>query len=209
MSEDSKVPEVVRVIGIDPSTTNMGICIIDVDLTQRAPFKLVYVNTIKGDKVLYDIPTQFDDTAATGVLARCYGLARALGEIIDIYLTDWSEKIGTFFKKVVTGIIEDNFLGASPGTFKQLIQCVSLLEQQFISRGIHVSSVLPNPAKEVVGAHFKGSTKEDVQAGVIAYDHLDSTGFDLAAIDDHSADATAIALYRCEIMARHHGVLEA
>lgn len=209
MSKDLKTPEIVRVIGIDPSTTNMGVCVIDVDLTTKTPFKLVYVNTIKGDKVLYDIPVQYDDTAATSVAARSFCLARALGEIIDFHLTEFKlhdDGQMEVRKRHVTGIIEDNFLGAAVLTFKQLVQFVSLAQDAYISRGIHVSSVLPNPAKDIVGANFKGSQKEDVQKGVVAYEHLDSTGFDLTVLDDHSADSVAVTLYRCEMIAKHYGV---
>ena len=209
MPEDLTVPHLVRVIGIDPSTTNMGVCIIDVDITQRTPFKLVYLNTIKGENVLYDIPVQFDDTNGTSVLARTFGLARALGEIIDIFVTHWCDKLKKSFKMFVTGIIEDNFLGMSALTFKQLIQFVAMCQQSFITREIHVSSVLPNLAKAVVGANFKGTKKEDVHNGVMNYEHLDSGDIDLSVIDEHSADATAVTLYRCEILAKSYGVFYA
>ena len=209
MAKDLTVPQVLRVIAIDPSTTNMGVCIIDVDISQRTPFKLVYVNTIKGDRVLYDIPEQYDDTKDTGVLARCYGLARALAGIIDVYITEWVDKVNKFVKVCVTAIIEDNYLGRSPSTFKQLIQAVSMLQAPFIERGIHVSTVTPIPPKETVGVTEKGSDKADVHNGVMAYPHLDSTGFDLTVIDEHSSDATAIGLYRCEIIAKDYGVFYA
>ena len=210
MVKDLTVPQVLRVIAIDPSTTNMGVCVMDVDLSKRTPFKLVYVNTIKGDRVLYDIPEQYDDTInGTGVMARCYGLARALGGIIDTYLTDWVDKACKFVKVCVTAIIEDNYLGRSPGTFKQLIQAVAMLQTPFVERGIHVSTVTPIPPKETVGVVAKKSEKEDVHNGVMAYEHLDSEGFDLKVIDEHSSDATAIALYRCEIIAKDYGVFYA
>jgi len=209
MSKDLKTPEIVRVIGIDPSTTNMGVCIIDVDLTVKTPYKLVYLNTIKGDKVLYDIPVQYDDTNGTSVLARSFCLARALGELLDYYTTEFvlhDDGQMEVRERHLTGIIEDNFLGAAVLTFKQLVQFVSLAQNAYISRGIHVSSVLPNPAKDIVGANFKGSQKEDVHKGVMAYEHLDSTGFDLTVIDEHSADSVAVTLYRCEMLAKHYGV---
>jgi len=209
MSKDLKTPEIVRVIGIDPSTTNMGVCIIDVDLTVKTPYKLVYLNTIKGDKVLYDIPVQYDDTNGTSVAARSWCLARALGELLDYYTTEFvlhDDGEMELRERHLTGIIEDNFLGAGVLTFKQLIQFVSLAQNAYISRGIHVSSVLPNPAKDIVGANFKGSQKEDVHKGVMAYEHLDSTGFDLTVIDEHSADSVAVTLYRCEMLAKHYGV---
>lgn len=204
----TKVPHWVRVIGIDPSTTNMGVCIIDVDLTQQAPFKLVYADTIKGEKVLYDIPVQYDDTNETGVLARSFCLARALGMVLEIHSTIWDDfnVIPAPVSRTMTGICEDNFLGRSPGTFKQLIQFVSMVQEQFTKNEIHLSYVLPMLAKEVVSAAFRGTEKDDVRDGVLKYEWLDANGFDLSKLDEHSIDALAVALFRCEVMAESYGV---
>lgn len=206
-----RVPHWVRVIGIDPSTTNMGVCIIDVDLTQQTPFKLVYADTIKGEKVLYDIPMQYDDTNETGVLARSYCLARALGTIIEIYATHWDEEDYNpeSSSRTMIGICEDNFLGRSPGTFKQLIQFVSMVQEQFTKNEIHLSYVLPMLAKEVVSAAFKGTEKDDVRDGVLKYEWLDANGYDLSKLDEHSIDAVAVSLFRCEVMATSYGVFHA
>lgn len=188
---------VVRVIGTDPSTTNMGVTVIDINVMKREKFKLRYVNTIFGEKVLHSIPVQFNDLADTGVLARSYGLSRAFRELIELYEPD-------------TGICEDNFLGISAGTFKQLIQAVSLYREA--ANGpkmpIHFSYVLPNLAKAIVGANFKGTKKEDVIEGIQKYDWLDSGEWDLSKLDEHSADSVAITLYRCEQIAMHFGVFK-
>lgn len=203
-----RVPQWVRVVGIDPSTTNMGVCIIDVDLTQQTPFKLVYADTIKGEKVLYDIPIQYDDTGDTGVLARSFCLARALGMVLEIHATHWDEfdMLAAPWSRSMTGICEDNFLGRSPGTFKQLIQFVSMVQEQFTKNEIHLSYVTPMLAKEVVSAAFKGTEKEDVRDGVLKYEWLDAGDHDLSKLDEHSIDALAVALFRCEIMGESFGV---
>lgn len=183
----------VRVLGIDPSTNNMGISIIDVNVFQIEKFKLCYVNTIFGDKVNYDIPDQFNDEDHTGVEARCYGLARAFKQLLELYLPD-----------VV--LCEDNYLGISADTFKQLIKCVNLLREYANKLDLHMSYVLPNLAKDTVGANFRGTTKEDVMHGIQTYPWLDSTGFDLSVLDEHSADSLAITLYRCEQIAKQYKV---
>lgn len=185
----------LRVMGIDPSTTNLGVAVIDICLTQPESFKLIHIGTLYGSKVIYDVPEQFDDTAGTGVSARSYCLARALGQLIDIYEPD-------------TGICEDNFLGISALTFKQLVQVVSMVRESFNKRGVHLSYVLPNLAKAIVGANFKGTQKEDVKKGLISYDRLDANGFDLELSDEHSIDAGVVTLYRCEQIARDYGVYE-
>lgn len=193
MSTIIKNPHTIRVMGIDPSTTNMGVFVADVNLKEKKPFELVYANTIYGSKVMYDIPTQFDDLSDTGVNARSFGLARSLRTLIDVYEPD-------------TGICEDNFLGQSPLTFKQLIQFVSLVREAFNTQDIHLSYVLPNLAKNIVDANFRGSQKEDVRNGVLAYEWLEARDTDLSLLDEHSIDAAAVALYRCEQIAENHGV---
>lgn len=190
-----KTEDTIRILGIDPGTTSMGVTIIDVNIFKIEKFKLRYVNTIFGDKVNYAVPEQFDDHDVTGVEARCYGLARSFKQLSELYLPD-----------VV--ICEDNYLGASPDTFKQLIKCVNLLREFANKLDLHMSYVLPNLAKEIVGANFRGSTKEDVMHGIQSYAWLDSTGFDLSVLDDHSADSVAITLYRCEQLAKQYKVFD-
>lgn len=193
MSEILKSPECIRVLSIDPSTSCMGVSVLDVNIMRSEPFKLLYMNTIHGSKLLYDIPVQFDDQAATGVLARSFGMGRSMKDLLQIFEPD-------------TGICEDNYLGASPLTFKQLIQAVGFLQEAFTTSGVHLSFVTPNPAKAIVGANFKDSQKEDVHKGVMDYKWLDAGVIDLTLADSHSADSVAIGLYRCEEIARHYGV---
>jgi len=194
---------VVRVIGIDPSTTNMGVFIVDVNIAEKAPFELVYANTIYGDKVVYDVPAQFDDTAETGIMARIYCLARALGTLIDIYkpTPEQSQYMS------MTAACEDNFLGMSALTFKQLITCVGEFRNVFVRACIHLSMVLPNLAKAIVKANFRGTSKEDVKKGLKEYPHLNANGFDFDKSDDHTDDGGAVCLYLAERVAKSYGVL--
>lgn len=182
---------VIRVLGIDPSTTNMGVSICDINLhKQEEKIKLIYSNTIFGEQVKFDIPKQFDDTSTgTGVLARSYGLSRALKELLNIYEPN-------------VAICEDNFLSMSAGTFKQLIQAVGLMREACNNANspLHLSYVLPNLAKGTVGANFGGTQKEDVKKGVIAYPNLDNNGTDLNLLDEHSIDSLAITLYQSEMI---------
>jgi Holliday junction resolvasome RuvABC endonuclease subunit len=186
-------PGVYRVMGIDPSTTNMGVWFVDVNIEKPEPFQLVYGNTIYGEKILYDVPVQFDDLASTRVMARSYCMGRSLGILIDTYKPD-------------TAICEDNFLGMSALTFKQLIQCVGMLRETCTSRDVHLSMVLPNLAKAIVGVTGRGMTKDDVAQGLLNYTWLNPGDHDLALMDEHSVDAGAVTLYRCEVIAKHYGV---
>lgn len=193
----------IRVLGIDPSTTNMGVTIIDIHLEKVKGVlpkpKLIYSNTIFGEQVKYDIPADFDDTInGTSVLARSWALGRALKNIINIYEPD-------------VAICEDNFLGVSPGTFKQLIQAVALLREACndANKGLHLSYVLPRLAKATVGANFAGTQKEDVRKGVLDYAQLDHNGIDVSILDEHSIDSIAVALFQCELILKDFDLLAA
>jgi len=188
-----KSPECARVISTDQSTSCTGVSVFDVNLVRPEPFKLLYMNTIFGDKLLYDIPVQFDDLGSTKVMARSWAMARSLNMLIQVFEPDM-------------GIGEDNFLGASPETFKNLIKLTEILRGPFVENDVHLSLVLPRLAKAVVGADFKGSEKKDVHIGLMKYPYLDANGIDLSIVDEHSADSGAIGLWRCEKLARDHGV---
>lgn len=193
MFEILKSPDCARVISLDQSTSCTGVSVFDVNLMKPAPIKLQYMNTIFGDKLLYDIPVQYDDLSSTKVLARSWAMARSINMLIQVFEPDM-------------GIGEDNFLGPSPETFKNLIKLTEILRSPFVENDVHFSFVLPRLAKAVVGADFKGSTKDDVRIGLMNYPHLDSNGIDLSIVDEHSSDSGAIGLWRCEKLARDHGV---
>lgn len=183
----------LRLLGIDPSTTNMGVAVIDIDLTAPSLFDLVYVNTIKGDKLIFkDEEYRYE----TDVTLRSKGLAKAYSELLEIYQPD-------------AVVCEDNFLGASPDTFKRLIEMVCLLryatEQH--NRGLHLANVLPNLAKAIVGANFPGTQKEHVLQGIKLYPRLRTNKIDLDALDDHSTDAIIITLWLAEQFAIGYNVM--
>jgi len=188
-----KSPDCARVISMDQSTSCMGVSVFDVNLMKPAPIKLLYMNTIFGDKLLYDIPAQFDDLASTKVLARSWAMSRSINMLLQVFEPDM-------------GIGEDNFLGLSPETFKNLIKLTEILRAPFVENDVHLSLVLPRLAKSIVGADFKGSTKDDVRIGLMNYPYLDANGIDLSIVDEHSSDSGAIGLWRCEKLARDHGV---
>lgn len=193
MFEILKSPDCARVISMDQSTSCTGVSVFDVNLRKPEPIKLLYMNTIFGDKLLYDIPDQYNDLAGTKVLARSWAMARSINMLIQVFEPDM-------------GIGEDNFLGLSPETFKNLIKLTEILRSPFVENNVHLSLVLPRLAKAIVGADFKGSTKDDVRIGLMNYPYLDSNGIDLSIVDEHSSDSGAIGLWRCEKLARDHGV---
>lgn len=182
----------VRSLAIDPSTSRMGVSVIDINLKQTEKFKLVWVETIHGEKQEHISSTNYDDEGA--VQSRIYGLSKAYGKLL------------TFFNPTIVGC-EDNFLGPSPDTFKRLIEAVSLLrkETEGYGNGLYMVIVPPKAAKETVGANFKGTQKEDVTKGIKAYPAINLNGHSLDSLDEHSIDAIAINLNLCERIAKQRG----
>lgn len=182
----------VRSIAIDPSTKRMGISVIDINLTECAKFKLQWVETIHGEKLEHYGSVNYDDDGA--VQSRIHGLSKSYRQLLE------------FFKPTIA-VCEDNFLGASPDTFKRLIEAVSLLrmETESYGEGLYMVNVPPRVAKETVGANFKGTQKEDVTKGIKKYEAIDLNGHDLDVLDEHSIDAIAINLTVCERIAKDRG----
>lgn len=182
----------VRSIAIDPSTKRMGVSIIDINLAETEKFKLQWVETIHGEKLEHYSSVNYDDDGA--VQSRIHGLSKSYRQLLE------------FFKPTIA-VCEDNFLGASPDTFKRLIEAVSLLrmETESYGEGLYMVNVPPRAAKETVGANFKGTQKEDVTKGIKKYKAIDLNGHDLDVLDEHSIDAIAINLNVCERIAIDRG----
>lgn len=168
----------VRILGIDPGTTNLGAAALELNPYERKPFKLVYADTLQGEYnefgVNQDNPQQI----------RALGLLRSYGHI---------------FEYIDPHIVscEDNFLGPSPSSFKRLIEVVSFLHQYTVNSGKKVAfrQVLPRLAKQIVNADFRGTTKDDVTKGLLACPFLDLNGFDLNKLTEHANDAILLGLY--------------
>lgn len=182
----------IRVLAIDPSTSRMGVSVIDVNLEITSKFKLIWVETIHGDKLEHFQGTNYNDEQR--VQSRIHGLGEAYGQLLS------------FFDPTVV-CCEDNFLGPSADTFKRLVQAVEILRSktEAYGNGLFMVNIPPKVAKETVGANFKGTQKEDVTKGILDYHNLEFNGFDITSLDEHSIDAIAINLTLCERIAKQRG----
>lgn len=170
----------VRVLGIDPGITNLGAAALEVDPYERKKFKLVYADTLKGEH------NEFGVSRENPTQVRALGLHRAYGHIFEL-----------IEPHVVS--CEDNFLGPSAQSFKRLIEIVSFLHLHNSVKGDRVgfTQVLPRLAKQMVGADFKGTSKDDITKGLKTCPFLDLNGFDLDTLTEHANDAILLGLYTC------------
>lgn len=168
----------VRILGIDPGITNLGLAALEVNVYEKKPFKLVYADTLKGEHnefgVIRNNPQQI----------RALGLLRSYGHIFEL-----------IDPHVVS--CEDNFLGPSPSSFKRLIEIVSFLHQHTVTTGktVGFKQVLPRLAKQIVDADYKGADKDSVTKGLKVCPFLDLNGFNLDKLTEHANDAVLLSLY--------------
>lgn len=170
----------LKFLGIDPGITNLGVGALELDCYEKKPFKLLYADTLMGDH--NDFGVREDNPSQT----KAKGLTRAYGHVFDMVDPD-----------IV--VCEDNFLGLNPSSFKRLIEVVSYFNIYTVTnkKDTPFKLVLPRLAKHVVGADFKGSTKDDVTIGLKKCPFLDLNGFDLDKLTEHANDAILLALYSC------------
>lgn len=170
----------VRILGIDPGISQIGMAGMELDCYDKKPFKLIYADTLAGEHNEFGI--RIDNPNQT----RAKGLTRAYGHIFDMLEPN-----------IVS--CEDNFLGINPASFKRLIEVVSYLNIYTVTnkKDTPFKLTLPRLAKQIVGADFRGSTKDDVTKGLKACPFLDLNGFDLDKLTEHANDAILLSLYTC------------
>lgn len=168
----------VRVLGIDPGITSLGLAGLEVDCYVRKPFKLIYADTLKGEHNEFGV--REDNPAQT----KAKGLVRAYGHVFDM-----------IDPTIVS--CEDNFLGLNPASFKRLIEVVSYFNIYTVEnkKDTPFKLVLPRLAKQIIGVDFRGTTKDDVTKGLRACPFLDLNGFDIDALSEHANDAILLSLY--------------
>lgn len=177
----------MKILGIDPGITHLGAAVIELDIENKNPFQLLYADSYRGELNDFDLrPDVPNQTKAKGLL-------RSFEYLVNRFEPD-----------VI--IVEDNFLGggrfglsSNPASFKRLIEVVTMMSF-LVHRekpGIPFHTVLPRLAKQIVGADFSGSTKDDVTIGLKQYDFLHLNQINLDNLTEHANDAILIALYEC------------
>lgn len=168
----------VRIMGIDPGIVNLGFGVLEVNPYLQSPFKLVYAETAHGEH------NEFGIRADNPHQTRAKGLTRVYSYVFDK------------FEPHVVGC-EDNFLGINPASFKRLIEVVSYFNIHTVTnkKDAAFRLILPRLAKQIVGADFRGATKDDVKKGLEQCPFLDLNGFNLDDYSEHAHDGILLALY--------------
>lgn len=183
---DQRAIEPLRVVSIDPGTETMGVSLLGLDpITLNQSFMEAF--TMRGSVVNYYWGNVLYD-----------GFAR------DSRLLALEDQLVNYFQRVQPHVVvyEDNYLGASPQSFKALIEACMCIKHAIWRYNPYLESyaVKPNQAKSTVNAIPKRgmdqhTRKELVRQGLMAYPILRVPPEILMCLDEHSVDSVAIGAY--------------
>ena len=170
-----------RVLGIDPGTTTLGVAAVSWDMVSKH-YRVGNAFTLKAN----------DNHPGYQSIAEIHG-----GRISRFY--QQADELRNVFANVQPHavIVESPFMGRFAQSFGALTECVLNIRQLVYEYDFTMPmfEVKPTTVKKVVGVHKnKMGDKEDVRRALrertdIIWD------IDLEALDEHSVDAVAIALY--------------
>ena len=169
----------VIIVGIDPGVSNLGYSALSYDLV-TGEIKLIEVNTFVTDKLLRTKPW----------LADKLGERYAKLEILE-------EKLVEVFGRHSPASVcsEAPYLGRFPQAFAALTECLYMERKALLrhSTEMFLFSIDPSTVKRCVGVNGKSSDKKDMTNALKALKEIDTSGWDLDSLDEHSIDAIAVA----------------
>lgn len=177
-----------RVVGIDPGTNTLGVAVLDIQLATNE-IALLDARTFVGQSMLDGYRK----------LAAVHGdrMARLMAH---------EDNLVRYFQTMTPHSIisESPFLGRFPATFAALTECMTTIRRAVWRYEQELSLLLVDPptAKMAVGLVIRrGMDKEDVKQAILRLTALQNpTNLDLAALDEHSIDAIAVAFTRAKFI---------
>lgn len=183
---DMRPVEPFRIVSIDPGTETMGVALLGLHpITLEQSF--IEAFTMRGS-----------------VLNYYWGNVMHDGDGRDSRLLALEDQLVNYFNRVQPHMVvyEDNYLGASPQSFKALIEACMCIRHAIWRYNPYLASytVKPNQAKSIVNAIPKrGMSQEErkelVRQGLMVYQPLRVPPLTLATLDEHSVDSVAIGAY--------------
>lgn len=172
--------EPVRIIGIDPGTTCMGVSVIEWGFT--SPIQVVHAFTLKASNT--EIPYRSIMELHGDRVARLNQLG---DELAKVFIHTRPHAV----------IAESPYLGRFATSFAALTETLWVIRQtvQGYDPYLPLYSIDPLTAKKAVGTKLGRKTdKEDVRQALLERTDIQWT-VDPRALDEHAIDATAVGLY--------------
>ena len=177
---DPPAPDVIRLMGIDPGTDTLGVCIMDIDTTTYEP-TVVWGHTYH----------------ASRTTDRWAGYSEIRG-MRDARLKSHQYELSILLRAVEPTLIaaETPFFNRKrPSAFEALVECYAMLRDTVweYSPTLVLNRIDPVMAKNYIGVDHRGTDKSDVQRAVARhYASRCITGIDIHRFDEHTIDAVAI-----------------
>lgn len=175
-------PQPLTVIGIDPGTSSLGLSRLTWDMTTP-------VFTVQEAFTLHFKNTDPD--------------YRELGELHGnrmIRLHQLKDQLQCYLRHAQPHVIisESPFMGRMANAFKALTECLLVIQQTVMEHDIQLPLLLASPYEVKQGAGVtlgrkQGMAKDDIRTALLANPLLVWT-LDPTELDEHSIDATAVAL---------------
>lgn len=168
-----------RILGIDPGTTKMGLCLLEVD--EKEVPKLEWTETIHGlafEKKYADIALKHNNR-----VARIYGYEQFLQRFLRLW-------------DIHAIACEANYFGGSVSAYGTLTEVVYMLRRMAITHSLDFTTIAPSIVKKMVGVKGNSNDKEDMRHAVNRLALGSTHRSSLAALDHNGVDAVAIAYCR-------------
>lgn len=186
---DGRPVELYRIVSIDPGTETMGVALTGIHpITLEQSF--IEARTMRGSVVNYYWGNVLHD--GDGRDSRLLGLE---DQLVNYFM----------YARPHMVVFEDNYLGASPQSFKALVEACMCIKHAVWRYNPYMPSftITPNQAKSTVDAipkrgMDKDQRKELVRQGLMRYTPLVVPPAILAMLDEHSVDAVAIGAHALE-----------
>jgi Holliday junction resolvasome RuvABC endonuclease subunit len=178
-----------RILGIDPGTNTLGVCMIDVDLVAQS-MTVAMARTFSGT------------TMSSGYthFAEVHGerAARLKAHEDNLYciMREWLPH---------SVISEDAYMGRFPTAYRALCECIDSIRVSLYRYNPALPLILVDPTTVKKGTGMKVIRKAGKAAVAKALSELEylryAQNVRLATMDEHSVDAVAVAHYRaCQLI---------
>lgn len=176
-------PTPLRIMGIDPGTDTLGICVLDVSLDSDQVF-LKMVQTYSGTQM--SKAYQYIQDIHGAKVARL----TAHQDNFRFLLSHWHPQCV---------ICEAPYLGHFAAAYAALVECLSYLRVALMEYDYRLPLLMVDPptVKKTVGVNGKSGDKGLMLQAVLSLFEkgqlLNPLQLDIAALDDHSIDSIAVA----------------
>nr|DAP96957.1 MAG TPA: RuvC [Caudoviricetes sp.] len=170
-----------RIIGIDPGTVNLGICILDID-PYTYQFQDIKAYTVIARRLPYfDIQTALTHGETT---ARIHAYQHYLYQLFQ----DQHPSI--------VACEEPFYHRLHPGSYKPLVALLTHIQQALYQYNPYLPITLMSPLSVKKAVNAQGSKDKDaVRQGLLHYQPFSLSESFLNVLDEHAVDACAVCAY--------------